>query len=276
MSTPLSPSEFDVFARFLKLRSGIVITPDKTYLLESRLQPVARKWNLEDLRGIARKLSGMPEQRLLDDVVDAMTTNETLFFRDQNPFDSLKNYVLPTLTDKGRRARKIRIWSAACSSGQEAYSIAMLLAEEKVKYAGCTFEIVGTDISREILAKAQSGIFSQFEVQRGLPIQYLVKYFVKDGDRWALKDTVKSMVSFRFFNLLEDPRLLGTFDVIFCRNVLIYFDQDTKRGILDRLSRVLTPDGLLCLGGSESVMGISDKFDNVVGQRNMYQQTFAK
>jgi chemotaxis protein methyltransferase CheR len=270
MNTPLSLIEFDVFARFLKLRSGIVITPDKTYLLESRLQPIARKWNLEDLHGIAKKLAGTPDQRLLDDVVDAMTTNETLFFRDQNPFDSLKNYVLPKLTDKGNSPRKIRIWSAACSSGQEAYSIAMLLEDEKIKYPGCSFEIVGTDISREILAKAQSGIFSQFEVQRGLPIQYLVKYFTKDGDRWALKDSIKSMVNFRFFNLLEDPRLLGMFDVIFCRNVLIYFDNDTKRSILDRLARVLSPDGFLCLGGSESVMGISDKFTHIVGQRNMY------
>jgi chemotaxis protein methyltransferase CheR len=276
MSTPLSPLEFDVFARFLKLRSGIIITPDKTYLLESRLQPIARKWNLEDLRGIAKKLSGMPDQRLLDDVVDAMTTNETLFFRDQNPFDSLKNYVLPTLTDKGHRPRKIRIWSAACSRGKAAYSIAMLLLEEKEKYAGCTFEIIGTDISREILAKAQSGIFSQFEVQRGLPIQYLVKYFVKDGDRWALKDSVKSMVSFRFFNLLEDPRLLGTFDIVFCRNVLIYFDHDTKKGILERISRALSPDGVLCLGGSESVLDITDKFTNVTGQRSMYQQSAPK
>ncbi len=266
----MKPSDFEILSRFIKQRSGIVITPDKTYLLESRLLPVVRKWNLGTLEGLAQRMAMRPDPGLMDDITEVMTTNETLFFRDQKPFDALKSDVLPKLTNNGKNPRTIRIWSAASSSGQEPYSIAMLLLEEGAKYAGCRFEIVGTDLSKDILEKAKSGLYSQFEVQRGLPVTHLVKYFTKNGDRWQLKDNIRQMVTFKPFNLLDDPSCLGRFDIIFCRNVLIYFDAATKSAILQRLNSVLQPDGFLCLGGSESVLGLSTQFKTSDGLRNIY------
>jgi chemotaxis protein methyltransferase CheR len=162
------------------------------------------------------------------------------------------------------------VWSAACSSGQEPYSLAIILREEGAKLAGRRVEIVATDISREMLEKCKAGLYSQFEVQRGLPVQYLVKYFAQMGDKWRIDASLRELIQFREFNLLHDPSALGTFDVVFCRNVLIYFDNDTKRVVLERVSRLLAPDGFLYLGGAETVLGISDKFQPVPGERGIY------
>jgi chemotaxis protein methyltransferase CheR len=167
----------------------------------------------------------------------------------------------------------LRIWSAACSTGQEAYSLAMILKEQSAKLAGWNIEIVGTDISHEVLARAQSGIYTQFEVQRGLPIQLLVKYFKQDGDKWQLVPEIRNMVRYKEFNLLGEPAALGGFDVIFCRNVLIYFDQKAKTAILERMSKLLPPDGLLYLGGAETVLGVSDRFEPLAGHRGIYALT---
>ena len=267
----MKADDFNMFQSLLKQRSGLVLSRDKAYLLESRLMPVARKWSLRGLDELAQAVRSKKDERLLKDITEAMTTNESSFFRDTKPYDQFRTLTLPTLLKNRASTRKIRIWSAACSSGQEPYSLAMVLKEEGAKLAGWNIEIVATDISSEILAKAKAGVYTQFEVQRGLPITHLVKYFRQRGDKWELTPDIRSMVSFREFNLLGDLRPLGQFDVVFCRNVLIYFDQPTKTRVLEGTSRLLGTDGVLFLGGAETVLGITDKFKPLDGQRGVYQ-----
>ena len=262
--------DFDMFSNLLKQRSGLVLTKDKAYLLESRLMPVARKWNMKGLDELAVTVRMRKEEALLRDITEAMTTNESSFFRDQKPFDLFRNLVLPQLLESRSSRRQIRIWSAACSSGQEAYSLAMLLQDEAAKIAGWRIEIVGTDISAEMVERAKSGIYTQFEVQRGLPIQMLVKHFKQNGDKWQISPQIRQMASFREFNLLGDLMPLGQFDVVFCRNVLIYFDQPTKSRVLEQIARLMPADGLLYLGGAETVLGITDRFKPLENQRGLY------
>lgn len=268
----MTPQDFQLLSTMLHERSGLALTPEKVYLLESRLLPIAHKWQLEGMEGLLNKLRRNPEFTLLEDITEAMTTNETLFFRDTNPFNILRDTLLPTLAAERRQQGKIRIWSAACSSGQEPYSISMILEEEKPKYPTFSFDILATDLSREILAKAQEGLYSQFEVQRGLPIQLLTKYFTKENERWRIASKIRNMVQFRQFNLLHDPVNFGKFDIIFCRNVLIYFDAQTKAKIIDRMANILAPDGYLLLGGSESLLGITKRFTPASGLRGVYQK----
>jgi chemotaxis protein methyltransferase CheR len=262
--------DFDMFSNLLKQRSGLVLTKDKAYLLESRLMPVARKWNMKGLDELAVTVRMRKEEALLRDITEAMTTNESSFFRDQKPFDLFRNLVLPQLLESRSSRRQIRIWSAACSSGQEAYSLAMLLQDEAAKIAGWRIEIIGTDISAEMVERAKSGIYTQFEVQRGLPIQMLVKHFKQNGDKWQISPQIRQMASFREFNLLGDLMPLGQFDVVFCRNVLIYFDQPTKSRVLEQIARLMPADGLLYLGGAETVLGITERFKPLENQRGLY------
>ncbi|MBV9522234.1 MAG: protein-glutamate O-methyltransferase [Alphaproteobacteria bacterium] len=266
----MNGEDFELLSVLLKERSGLVLTPDKAYLLESRLLPIARRWNRRSLAELASDLRIRPETALVRDILEAMTTNESFFFRDVKPFDQFKSFVLPELLRTRAATRSIRIWSAACSSGQEPYSLAMILNEQRAQMAGWRCEIIATDLSTEILEKARAGLYSQFEVQRGLPIQLLVKYFKQLGDRWQVDDSIRAMVQFRPFNLLDDMSGLGRFDVIFCRNVLIYFDQPTKAVVLDRLGRQLAPDGYLYLGGAETVLGITDKLAPRADHRGIY------
>src|SRR4030088_3551684 len=200
-----------------------------------------------------------------------MPPNETFFFRDKIPFDHLRETILPALVQTRANRRALRIWCAASSTGQEPYSIAMCLKEFGPALAGWRVEIVATDLSQAVLEKARTGIFSQFEVQRGLPIQMLVKYFTQIGELWQLNADIRSMVQHRQLNLLQDFSHLGTFDVIFCRNVLIYFDQDTKTGIFERLARMLEPDGALALGAAETVVGLTDAFSPYPERRGLYR-----
>lgn len=262
--------DFDMFCSLLKQRSGLVLSRDKAYLLESRLMPVARKWNMKGLDELALSIRTRRDEALLREVTEAMTTNESSFFRDSKPFDQFRQVVLPMMLQNRAAKRHIRIWSAACSSGQEPYSLAMVLADEQAKLAGWRVEIIATDISSEMVERARSGTYSQFEVQRGLPIQYLVKHFRQMGDKWQLSPQIRQMVTFREYNLLHELSPLGTFDIIFCRNVLIYFDQQTKARVLDNMSRLLPSDGVLYLGGAETVLGISERFKPMEGQRGLY------
>ena len=266
----MNGDEFDVLSGLVRERSGLVLTRDKAYLLESRLLPVARKWQLKTLGELAAAVRSRADTGLVRAIVEAMTTNESFFFRDVKPFDQFKSFVLPHLLRARAATRGIRIWSAACSSGQEPYSLAMILSEQRAQLAGWRIEIMATDLSTEILDKAQAGLYSQFEVQRGLPIQLLVKYFKQQGERWQIDPAIRSMVQFKQLNLLDDTTALGRFDVILCRNVLIYFDQPTKTLVLDRLSRQMAPDGHLYLGGAETVLGISDKLQPVPEHRGIY------
>lgn len=265
--------DFDMLATLLKQRSGLVLTKDKAYLLETRLMPVARKHGMKDLDQLCDAVRIRKDAKVIADITEAMTTNESLFFRDTKPFDQFRNVVLPQLMINRASTRKIRIWSAACSSGQEPYSLAMILKEDQAKLQGWRFEIVATDISEEMLAKARAGIYTQFEVQRGLPIQMLVKYFKQNGDKWHIDAGLRSMIDYRPFNLLEHPRGLGNFDLVFCRNVLIYFDQPTKAKVLGQVSDILAKDGVLYLGGAETVLGVTDKFKPVPNLRGMYQHS---
>jgi chemotaxis protein methyltransferase CheR len=268
----MTVTDFDFICQILKQRSGLVLGNDKAYLLESRLLPVARKYRLASFEDLVRLIRSKGDEAVIKDVVEAMTTNESFFFRDTKPFDQFKQIVLPTLM-AARPNKQIRIWSAACSSGQEPYSLAMILCEMAVQLAGWRIEIVGTDLSTEILERAREGVYSQFEAQRGLPINLLVKYFTQTGDRWQINQKIRSMVQYREFNLLNDPRSLGRFDVVFIRNVLIYFDQPTKGKILNGISALMPDDAFLFLGGAETVLGITDKFQLLAGQRGVYGLT---
>lgn len=269
----MNMKDFEFIAQLLYQRSGLVITQEKAYLLESRLNPVARKWDLDGFDGLIAALRGNKDERLLVNVTEAMTTNESFFFRDSRPFEQFKDIVLPHLLEARAARKQIRIWSAACSSGQEPYTLAMMLKEEAARLAGWKVEIVATDLSTEILNKAKEGLYSQFEVQRGLPITLLMKHFAQEGEKWRISDEIRSMVSYRPFNLLENPASLGSFDVVFCRNVLIYFDQATKGQVLSRVAQIMPADGYLYLGGAETVLGISDSFEVVPGQRGIYRLT---
>jgi chemotaxis protein methyltransferase CheR len=271
----VTPLDYEFLRKVLKERSGLDLSSDKQYLVESRLIPLARRVGLSGIAELVAKIRGGFDA-LTAEVVEAMTTNETFFFRDKIPFDHLRETILPALVQARANRRALRIWCAASSTGQEPYSIAMCLKEFGPALAGWRVEIVATDLSQAVLEKSKAGIFSQFEVQRGLPIQMLVKYFTQIGELWQLNADIRAMVQHRQLNLLQDFSYLGTFDVIFCRNVLIYFDQDTKVGIFDRLARVLEPDGVLALGAAESVVGISDTFKPYPDRRGLYRPNPAR
>ena len=266
----MTPLDYEFLRKLLKERSGLDLSSDKQYLVESRLIPLARRAGLAGIAELTAKMRSGSEA-LTVEVVEAMTTNETFFFRDKIPFDHLKEAVLPALLQARAARRSLPIWCAASSTGQEPYSIAMCLKEFASVLAGWRVEIVATDLSQAVLEKSRAGIFSQFEVQRGLPIQMLVKHFTQIGELWQLNADIRAMVQFKQLNLLQDFSYLGGFDVIFCRNVLIYFDQDTKVGIFDRLSRMLESDGVLALGAAESVVGISDSFKPYPERRGLYR-----
>ena len=250
---------FDTLRQFLYERSGLSLDADKLYLLESRLMPVVREAGLTDIGALLKRLQA-GDRALAQSVIDAMTTNETFFFRDRAPFEKFRNVMLPKLLEARAHERRLRIWCAACSTGQEPYSLAMLLDEEARRLTGWSVEIVATDLSSRAIEAARQGLYSQFEVQRGLPITMLLRYFQRAGDRWQINEFLRSRINFREFNLLSEYRSLGTFDVIFCRNVLLYFDVLTKRDILARLSRVLASEGFLVMGSAETVVGLSETF----------------
>ncbi|MCH7937320.1 MAG: protein-glutamate O-methyltransferase [Proteobacteria bacterium] len=266
----MKPDDFTYVSTLLKERSGLVLTPDKSYLLESRLMPVVRKHGLKGLDELFEELRKAGEGELVVDVTEAMTTNESFFFRDTKPFDLFRDHILPPLLESRADKKSIRIYCAAASSGQEPYSLAIILKEQAAKLEGWKIDIIGTDISTEILRKAKSGLYSQFEVQRGLPIKMLVKYFEKQEDQWLISQEIRDMVIFREFNLLDDLTPLGKFDIVFCRNVLIYFDPENKKKVLEGISKLMPEDGTLFLGGAETVLGISDRFKPVPSQRGIY------
>jgi chemotaxis protein methyltransferase CheR len=272
----VTPLDYEFLRKLLKERSGLDLSPDKQYLVESRLVPLARKASLAGISELVQKMKAGGAEALIAEVVEAMTTNETFFFRDNTPFDHLKDTMLPALLQARAARRTLRIWCAASSTGQEPYSIAMCLKGLGAATAGWKIDIVATDLSQGVLEKSKAGIFSQFEVQRGLPIQLLVKHFTQVGDMWQLNADIRSMVQHRQLNLLQDFSHLGTFDIIFCRNVLIYFDQDTKVGIFERLSKLVEGDGFLVLGAAESVVGISDAFKPYPERRGLYRPNSAR
>ncbi len=264
----VSRADFTMIAELVRVRSGIVLGLDKAYLVESRLEQVVRTRRLKDLAELSMQLRLAPTEALVRDVVEAMTTNETLFFRDTRPFEHLRTAALPALHAARPQGLPLRIWSAASSSGQEAYSIAMTVTDAGLGRR--PVQILGTDISTEQLDRARLGIYSDFEARRGLSGAMLVRHFQKADGGWQLKDAVRSMVEFRQWNLMDDLRPLGTFDLVFCRNVLIYFDMQTKKRVLDAIWSRLAPGGWLYLGGAETTFGVSDKFTPCPGLHQVY------
>jgi chemotaxis protein methyltransferase CheR len=266
----VTPGDFDFIRHLVRQRSGLVLSAEKQYLVESRLLPVVRKRGLGTLAELVRMLRLGGASPLETTVVEAMTTNESFFFRDKLPFEYFSNLVMPALLKARARERRIRVWCTAAATGQEPYSLAMALLDMKAELAGWRVEILATDISNEALGKARAGLYTQFEVQRGLPIQRLVAHFAQLGEVWQIAPEIRSMVTYRYFNLLEDFTGFGVFDVIFCRNVLIYFDQVTKTDVLNRLARVVANDGYLLLGAAETVVGLTTAFRPMPEQRGIY------
>ena len=267
----MTPADYEFLRGMLKERSGLALSAGKQYLVESRLFPVARKAGLAGLAALVQRLRN-PAEPLIAEVVEAMTTNESFFFRDKVPFEQFRDTMMPALL-AARASRQIRIWCAAASTGQEPYSLAMCLREMRNKIAGRGIEILATDISNEVLEKARAGLYTQFEVQRGLPIALLVKYFSQVGELWQIAPEIREMVQFRPLNLVQELSHLGFFDVVFCRNVLIYFDQDTKTKVLGNIARAMRPDGYLVLGAAETVVGLTDAFEPAPDQRGLYVPT---
>jgi chemotaxis protein methyltransferase CheR len=266
----VTPLDYDYLRGFLKTRSGLVLSNDKQYLIESRLMPIVRKQGMAGIPELVQKLRAPGNEALASKVTEAMTTNESFFFRDKTPFDHFKEVMLPALMKARAARRHIRIWCAAASTGQEPYSLAMILKEMGPQLAGWRFEIVGTDLSGDVLERAKAGAYTQFEVQRGLPIQMLLKYFTQNGDQWVISPDIRSMVHYRTLNLLNDFSALGQFDIVYCRNVLIYFDQPTKIDVLNRSARLTASDGYLLLGAAETVVGLTDAFKPVADRRGLY------
>src|SRR5262249_15697122 len=238
--------------------------------------PLARKAGLSGIGELVHKLQGLGSSTLATSVIEAMTTNETFFFRDKVPFDHFRDTIMPEVLKARAGRRSVRIWCAAGSTGQEPYSLAMTLKEMGAALTGWRVEIIAADLSQEGLEKAKAGVYSQFEVQRGLPIQMLMKHFKQTGETWQVNPDLRAMIQHRQLNLLQDFSHLGTFDVIFCRNVLIYFDQETKAAIFARMARMIEPDGALALGAAESVVGITDVFKPYPDCRGMYCQNTAR
>ncbi len=268
--TAISAENYAFLQRYIYQESGIVIDAGKNYLIESRLLPIVKQENLSTLNDLCSLLRATAPLQLKSRVVESMTTNETLFFRDLSVFDALQKEILPKLIESRRNVRRLSIWSAAASSGQEAYSIAMLLKEFGLE--GWKVQIFGTDLNQQILDKAAAGKYLQIEVNRGLPAKYLVKYFTRAGLDWQISDALRAMVKFQRFDLRTSMSSFGPFDLIFCRNVLIYFDVDTKKQILASIRRTMSPGGLLALGAAETTINLDSAYTRVVhGAATFYQ-----
>jgi chemotaxis protein methyltransferase CheR len=256
-------------AQMLRRRSGLTFTQPKPHVIGSRLAPVMRRFGFKDLHSLVSELRH-GRDALARAVTEAMTTNESSFFRDRATFEQFRDTVLPALMQRRAAAKKLRIWCAACAAGQEAYSIAMLFDDLKLRADGWMTDIIATDISSEMVERAEQGLYSHFEVQRGLPIRRLVENFTQEGSNWRINEPLRRMVTFRQFNLLDSFGWLDDIDIVFCRNVLMYFDNKTKVGVLDKIAEVLVPDGYLLLGPIETAQGMSNEYEPLNGAPGVY------
>jgi chemotaxis protein methyltransferase CheR len=267
----LTAEAFGFVRDLVHRESAIVLAPGKEYLVESRLLPLARAHGDADTTAFVDRVRRQAAGPLARDVVEALTTNETSWMRDSSPFAALRDQVIPSLLPARAAKRKLRIWCAASSSGQEPYSIAMTVAEMP-KLAGWTTEIIGTDLSTEMVDRCKAARYSQLEVNRGMPATALVKHFTRDGASWRVNPQLTAMTSFRQKNLVRPFPPMGTFDIVFLRNVLIYFDLPTKRDVLRRVRQVMAPDGYLYLGAAEMTMGVDDAWERVpTGRSSVYR-----
>lgn len=270
---PISTSDFTYLRGFLRERSAIVLEPGKEYLAEARLGPVARTLGLGTIDELLHKLRGEPDGAISTRIVEALTTNETSFFRDNHPFEALRTQILPELIKMRASERVLNLWCAASSSGQEPYTIAMLLKEHFPELATWRVRFLATDISQEMLRRSREGVYSQLEVNRGLPAKYLVKYFEKRGADWQIRKELRDSIEFSELNLSRPFPALPLLDIVFIRNVLIYFDVPMKREILGKIRRNLRRDGYLFLGGAETTLNVDEAFKRVpAGTTWCYQQ----
>lgn len=261
----VNPQQLAFLATFLKRRSGVVIDASKAYLVEARLLPVLRQRSLADFEGLVERVRSARDPGLEQDVLNAMMTHETSFFRDRSPFETVKR-LLPDLLKRRAVARHLVLWSAAASSGQEAYSLAMLLNEHfREALAGWSVRILATDISEPVLARAREGLYSDLEVTRGLPVELRDKYFVRLQGKWSIAHDCRKYVEFRRMNLLDPWQGVPPCDIVFLRNILIYFDVPTRAAILAKMRSTVRPDGALFLGGAETMLGVCDTYDRVEG-----------
>ncbi|GJE00222.1 CheR family methyltransferase [Methylobacterium isbiliense] len=272
----MTDADFEYLRGYLKQKSGLALTAEKRYLIESRLLPVCRRFGIATLSDLVGALRLARAGGLDKAVIEAMTTNETFFFRDRAPFDLFRDVLLPQALAARAGVRRLRIWCAAASTGQEPYSLAMLLNEAAPQLAGWRIELIATDLSTEVLEKAKLGLYNQFEVQRGLPVQLMLKYFEQVGEQWRLRPALCQMVDYRPLNLLDRFDHLGTFDIVYCRNVLIYFDAPTKADVLARIAAQLAPDGAVLLGAAETVIGITDALSPDPKHRGLYRHGQAR
>jgi chemotaxis protein methyltransferase CheR len=266
----LEPDNYRFLQEYVYRESGIVLDSDKHYLIEARLMPIVTRERLGSLNDLCALLRGVSGAAVKQQVVDSMTTNETQFFREMAHYDALRTEVIPRLVEQRQAVRRMSFWSAASSTGQEAYSLAMMLHE--MGLADWSIQILGTDLSTQVLDRARAGRFHQIEVNRGLPASLLVKYFTRAGLEWQLKDQVRRMVRFESIDLRNSMRSLGPFDVVFCRNVLIYFDIETKKRILADIRGTLFGGGYLLLGGSETTLNLDNVYQRVpIGNTVLYR-----
>lgn len=259
----MNPAAFDYIRDFVRDEAAIVLEPGKEYLVESRLQTLARKEHLGSLDALINLLRSDPKNGLHRKVLDAMTTNETLFFRDIHPFEALRKSILPELMAQRAQERQLRFWCGAASTGQEPYSVLMLIAEHFPELLQWDFKFIATDVCGEVLARARSGRFNQLEVNRGLPASLLVKYFVRHGAEWEFREDLRRRVEFRELNLVKDWPWLPPLDIVFLRNVLIYLEVQAKKAILANTRRLLRPGGYLLLGGAETTFNLDEAFERV-------------
>jgi chemotaxis protein methyltransferase CheR len=255
----MTGDDLSFLAQIVRRRSGLILPPHKKHLVEGQLVPVMRRFGFRTVEALIAELRH-GRDTLARAVTEAMTTNESSFFRDRAAFDQFRDVVLPNLVEARAKTKRLRIWCAACAAGQEPYSIAMLLDDAKLPAKGWSIDLIATDLSAEMIARAEEGVYSHFEVQRGLAIRRLVAHFDEAGGNWRIHENLRRMVTFRQFNLLDSYGWLDDLDVVFCRNVLIYFDRKVKTEVLEKTAEVLAPDGALMLGQSESPRGISEAF----------------
>lgn len=268
----ISPVDYDFIANLLRDQCALVLDPGKDYLINSRLSPIAQRHGLTSIDHLVRRLRDTSDSSLVSDVVEAMVTTETSFFRDVHPFETLKKIVLPKLIELRRPQRQLNIWCAASSSGQEPYSIAMLLKEYFPDLAGWQINLTATDISHEMLQRSRAGRYSQLEVNRGLPTNLLLKWFRQEGGVWEIDEQIRRMMTFKPMNLAQPWPAMPAWDLIFLRNVMIYFDNDVKKSILGRVSRSLGEDGYLVLGGAETTFGLDNSFQRIETLKSGYYQ----
>lgn len=256
----MNNSDFQYIQSFIKKHTAIALESDKEYLVESRLSPIAKEYGFASVDKLVTEFKERPTDALKLKIIDAIATNETLFFRDVHPFDVLKQNIIPELVRKRGEQRTLSIWCAAASSGQEPYTIAMILKELSSLLDGWRINFIASDISEKILIKAEAGVYSQLEVNRGLPLPYLLKYFDKEGTGWRIKKNIRDMVRYQKVNVIQSWPVSHV-DLIFMRNLLIYFDLETKKEIFKRMAKIMALDGYLFLGGAETILGVSNDFE---------------